>query len=175
MLTNIIIAFLSVVLFLDSIILILLVLIQVPKKEAGAGMAFGGAATDALFGAGSGTALTAITRYSAGIFFGSALIISIIGSHRINAGTNAYEEAVANSGSSSGPNAPLAAPGVSNPVVPVMPAFPSPALSSNSAAPATAPATAPVAVPPPAAGPAVAPAVAPATPAPASSPAATNK
>ena len=35
-------------------ILILLVLIQLPRKEASAGLAFGGTATDALFGAGSG-------------------------------------------------------------------------------------------------------------------------
>ena len=54
--------------FLDCILLVLLVLLQLPKKEAGAGMAFGGAATDALFGAGSGNVLTKITKYVAGHF-----------------------------------------------------------------------------------------------------------
>ena len=53
-----IIGFLTVILVLDCLVLILLVLIQLPKKEAGAGLAFGGAATDALFGAGSGNVLT---------------------------------------------------------------------------------------------------------------------
>ena len=78
--------FLSAILFLDCIVLILLVLLQLPKKEAGAGMAFGGAATDALFGAGSGNALTTITKYSAGIFFGVALLMAIITSHLAPAG-----------------------------------------------------------------------------------------
>ena len=74
-------AFLSVILFLDCVVLIFLILLQLPKKEAGAGTAFGGAATDALFGAGSGNALTTITKYSAGIFFGVALIMALITTH----------------------------------------------------------------------------------------------
>ena len=69
---------LTAILVLDCAILILLVLIQLPKKEAGAGMAFGGAATDALFGAGSGTALTKITKYASIVFFVLALGLSII-------------------------------------------------------------------------------------------------
>ena len=63
--------------FLDCILLVFLVLLQLPKKEAGAGMAFGGAATDALFGAGSGNVLTKITKYVAGIFFGLAILMAI--------------------------------------------------------------------------------------------------
>lgn len=63
------IGLLTFVLVLDCIVLILLVLVQLPKKEAGAGLAFGGAATDALFGAGSGNMLTKITKYAAGMFF----------------------------------------------------------------------------------------------------------
>ena len=59
-------------------ILILLVLIQLPRKEASAGLAFGGTATDALFGAGSGTVLTKITRYAATAFFVLALLLSIL-------------------------------------------------------------------------------------------------
>ena len=33
--------------FVDCVLLVFLVLLQLPKKEAGAGMAFGGAAADA--------------------------------------------------------------------------------------------------------------------------------
>lgn len=65
-------------LILDCLVLILLVLIQLPKKEAGMGQAFGGGATDALFGAGSGTALTKMTKYTAGIFFALTLLISLL-------------------------------------------------------------------------------------------------
>jgi|ERR1043166_4856071 preprotein translocase subunit SecG len=66
------------VMILDCIILVFLVLIQLPKKEAGAGLAFGASATDALFGAGSGTVLTKITKYSAGIFFVLAVVLSVM-------------------------------------------------------------------------------------------------
>jgi preprotein translocase subunit SecG len=58
------------------------VLLQLPKKEAGAGMAFGGAATDALFGAGSGNVLTKITKYVAGIFFTLAILMALIAAHK---------------------------------------------------------------------------------------------
>ncbi len=60
-------------LVLNCLVLILLVLIQLPKKDAGAGMAFGGGAADALFGAGSGNALTKITKWATIIFFLMAL------------------------------------------------------------------------------------------------------
>ena len=75
------IGLLTVVLVLDCLLLILLVLIQLPKKEAGAGLAFGGSATDALFGAGSGNALTQITKYAAGVFFGLAVMLSMLNAH----------------------------------------------------------------------------------------------
>ena len=71
-----IIGLLTFVMVLDCLALILLVLIQLPKKEAGAGLAFGGGASDALFGAGSGNVLTKITKYAAGCFFGLALILA---------------------------------------------------------------------------------------------------
>ena len=69
-------------LILDSLVLILLVLIQLPKKEAGMGQAFGGAATDALFGAGSGNVLTKVTKWSAGIFFALAILLTILGTYK---------------------------------------------------------------------------------------------
>ncbi|HUA67501.1 MAG TPA: preprotein translocase subunit SecG, partial [Candidatus Saccharimonadales bacterium] len=64
-----VIGILTALLVLNCLVLILLVLIQLPKKDAGAGMAFGGGAADALFGAGSGNALTKITKYATVIFF----------------------------------------------------------------------------------------------------------
>ena len=60
-----VIGILTFILVLLCVFLILLVLVQLPKKDAGAGMAFGGGAADALFGAGSGNALTKITKYTA--------------------------------------------------------------------------------------------------------------
>jgi protein translocase SecG subunit len=60
-------------LVINCLLLILLVLIQLPKKDAGAGMAFGAGTADALFGAGSGNALTKITKYATGVFLLLAL------------------------------------------------------------------------------------------------------
>src|SRR3954470_20202597 len=74
----IVIGLLTVILVLDCLLLLMLVLVQLPKKEAGIGQAFGGAATDALFGAGSGNALTKMTKYATGIFFVLTLTISIL-------------------------------------------------------------------------------------------------
>jgi len=76
------IALLTVVIVLDCLFLVLLVLVQLPKKEAGMGQAFGGAATDALFGAGSGNALTKMTKWAAGIFFGLAILLTVLSNYR---------------------------------------------------------------------------------------------
>src|SRR5947208_2451184 len=84
------IALLTLVMVADCLILILLVLIQLPKKEAGIGQAFGATATDALFGAGSGNVLTKITKYSAGIFFGMAIIISLLYNISRNRNTSTF-------------------------------------------------------------------------------------
>ncbi|MEO6183574.1 MAG: preprotein translocase subunit SecG [Verrucomicrobiota bacterium] len=86
------IGLLTVLMVLDCVLLILLVLIQLPKKEAGAGMAFGGAATDALFGAGSGNALTKITKYVAAAFFVLALTLSLTMSRQKRPGGTAIEQ-----------------------------------------------------------------------------------
>ncbi|HYG33883.1 MAG TPA: preprotein translocase subunit SecG, partial [Clostridia bacterium] len=69
-----VIGLLTFIMVLDCLALVLLVLVQLPKKEAGAGLAFGGAATDALFGAGSGNVLTKITKYAAIVFFVLAVL-----------------------------------------------------------------------------------------------------
>ena len=76
--TLFLIILLSVVMVIDCAILVFLVLMQLPKKEAGAGLAFGGAATDALFGAGSGNFLTKATKYAAGLFFALAIVLGVI-------------------------------------------------------------------------------------------------
>ncbi len=75
------IGMLTVVLVLDCVLLILLVLIQLPKKEAGAGVAFGGAATDALFGAGTGNVLTKVTKYATIGFFVLAILLGMLQSN----------------------------------------------------------------------------------------------
>jgi len=76
-----VIGLVTVALVLDCLFLILLVLMQLPKKEAGAGLAFGGAATDALFGAGSGNFLTKATKYTAIGFFVLAVLLGILQHH----------------------------------------------------------------------------------------------
>ena len=93
----------TVVLVLDSIFLIFLVLLQLPKKEAGAGMAFGGGATEALFSAGSGTVLTKATKYAAGIFMGLALVLSTLNAYRHSHSRQAFEDQLAKSAAESAP------------------------------------------------------------------------
>ena len=79
---SVIYIFLTFLMFVDCVILVLLVLLQLPKKDAGAGLAFGSGATDALFGAGSGNVLTKITKYAAGIFFVLAIVMAMASSSR---------------------------------------------------------------------------------------------
>ena len=88
------IGFLTVVLVLDCALLILLVLIQLPKKEAGAGIAFGGAATDALFGAGAGNVLTKATKYATVTFFGVLLAIGMAQSRVFKKDSTEFQKAV---------------------------------------------------------------------------------
>jgi preprotein translocase subunit SecG len=71
-------------LVINCLLLILLILMQLPKKDAGAGVAFGGAAADALFGAGSGNFLTQTTRYATIVFFLLALGLGYV-EDRLNA------------------------------------------------------------------------------------------
>src|SRR5947207_7822013 len=87
---------LTLVMVLDCVVLIFLVLIQLPKKEAGAGLAFGGSATDALFGAGSGTVLTKITKYAATAFFLLAVILAVLQVKLHRGGTTKFQEELIN-------------------------------------------------------------------------------
>src|ERR1017187_1118820 len=73
-----IVGILTLFLVLNCVLLILLVLIQLPKKDAGAGMAFGGAAADALFGAGSGNVLTKVTKWATVVFFVLAIFLGYL-------------------------------------------------------------------------------------------------
>jgi preprotein translocase subunit SecG len=73
-----VVGILMFLLVINCMLLILLVLVQLPKKDAGAGMAFGAGTADALFGAGSGNALTKITKYTAIIFLALALFLDLI-------------------------------------------------------------------------------------------------
>jgi len=128
---SLLIGFLTVVLVLNCLLLILLVLIQLPKKEAGAGLAFGGGATDALFGAGSGNALTKITKYATVVFFVLAMLLSGLQSHYSHRETSAFKRAYQQqqqSSSSEGPAAlPAAAPQPALPLTLATNAPPAPA------------------------------------------------
>lgn len=79
---NFLIGLLTVLLVLSCGLLTLLVLVQLPKKEAGAGMAFGAGTADALLGAGSGNALTKITKYTAGVFFALCVVLWLTYNHK---------------------------------------------------------------------------------------------
>ena len=81
-------------LVVNCALLILLVLVQLPKKDAGAGLAFGGGAADALFGAGSGNALTKITKYATIVFFVLALAIGVLQDRAHQANPAAFEKQV---------------------------------------------------------------------------------
>lgn len=77
---GIVIGILGFILVLICLLLGLLVLIQLPRKDAGQGMAFGSGAVDTLLGAGAGNALTTITKWVAGSFLVLCLMLSLLGS-----------------------------------------------------------------------------------------------
>lgn len=156
-----IIGLLTFIMVLDCLLLIFLILMQLPKKEAGMGTAFGGGATDALFGPGSGNVLTKTTKYAAGIFLILSLLLSVLGSHRATSKTQNIKQKLEQKAGS--------APQLPVPGTPTSQITPVPA-----AVPAAAPATNIVTIKPTNAAPA-APAPATATPAPTPAPAATNK
>jgi len=76
-------------LVINCAVLVLLILVQLPKKDAGAGLAFGGGAADALFGAGSGNALTKITKWATVAFI---LLSIILGSLEVKLNTGSQSE-----------------------------------------------------------------------------------
>jgi preprotein translocase subunit SecG len=143
----IVIGLLTLIMVLDCLVLVLLVLIQLPKKEAGAGVAFGGAATDALFGAGKGNVLTQITKYAASTFFVLAVVLSMLQSRFHYRTTSEFEHKLNQPGRQAAPTLPPSTPATapSKPLVPLtssneIPLISSPAEATN--APAATPSAA---------------------------------
>lgn len=137
------IGLLTVVLVLNCVLLILLVLIQLPKKEAGAGLAFGGAATDALFGAGSGNVLTKVTKYATVVFFVLAMLLAVMQNSLYHRSTSEFQRQI----DTGGAGAPLP-PAQAAPTAPAPRAPEAGAPAPTVPAPAeTSPATAPPAQP----------------------------
>lgn len=138
------IGLLTIVLVLNCLLLILLVLIQLPKKEAGLGMAFGGSAADALFGAGSGTVISRWTKYGTTSFLILSLVLSVMRNHQARAvGRNIASELERQARpAATAPAAPLT---LTNPTAaPALPALPGTnTLGTGAATPAPAPAPTP--------------------------------
>jgi len=87
---------LSFFLVLDCVFLGLIILMQLPKKEAGlGGTAFGGGAVDALIGAGAGNVLTKATKYSAIVFFVLIVSLSLLHSNYAQRDVRAVSEQIA--------------------------------------------------------------------------------
>lgn len=81
---EIVIYILTFFLVVDCLFLGLLILMQLPKKEAGlGGAAFGGGAVDALVGAGAGNVLTKATKWSAITFFALVITLSVLYSRSV--------------------------------------------------------------------------------------------
>lgn len=136
------IGFLTVVMVLICLFLILLVLMQLPKKDAGAGLAFGGAATDALFGSGSGNFLTKATKYSAVIFFCLSILLSVLQNHYSHRNISEFQEELKQPQNQPGMSAPAPVPQAPAPAAAAAPttnlSLLAPASMSN-AAPASKP------------------------------------
>lgn len=125
---SLLIGLLTFILVVNCLFLILLVLVQLPKKEAGAGLAFGAGTVDTLIGAGSGNALTKMTKYAAGIFLGLAVLLAVLNAQRHEGASRSLQEELARKSSAL-------------PVLPQQPtAAPSTGTLSNSTPPAAAPA-----------------------------------
>src|SRR5688500_3535695 len=109
---SLLIGFLTFILVVNCLFLVLLVLVQLPKKEAGAGLAFGAGAVDTLIGAGSGNALTKMTKYMAVISSAMALLMSILNAQRHQGASKGLQEELSRKSSAVPmlPTQPKAAP-----------------------------------------------------------------
>jgi preprotein translocase subunit SecG len=137
------IGLLTFILIVDCLLLVLLVLVQLPKKDAGAGLAFGGAASDALFGAGSGNVLTKTTKYAAGVFFVLAIILSAMQSRHFNRSGAEFRQQLEQEGRrlpATTPETIPGAPGTATPVPGTPPASSIPPAGTEPTVPAPAPA-----------------------------------
>src|SRR5689334_8525166 len=122
------------------LLLILLILVQLPKKDAGAGLAFGGGAADALFGAGSGNMLTKITKWATLVFFVMALVLGYLEDRLHGGSTTSFEKSLEQKQSQS----PMTLPPPASPATPAA----TPPVSQPVTTPAPQPPAAPAAVPP---------------------------
>jgi preprotein translocase subunit SecG len=142
---TIFIGFLTFILVLISAFLILLVLVQLPKKEAGVGMAFGAGMSEMLLGAGSGNVLTRITKYTVGTFLGLSLVLSVMVSHNARKTGAGVSEAIEEKARypppppPPPPTAPAAAPGLQS--LSDSPATPSLTTTTTVVTPTAPPAT----------------------------------
>ena len=120
---SILIPILTTVLVLNCFFLVLLILIQLPKKESGSGLAFGGGALDMALGAGAGNVLTRFTKYSASLFLILCLVLAVIGS---NGNKSALESGLSEVPKPANPEItiPPTVPGTSGPAGTEVPATP---------------------------------------------------
>ena len=112
---------LTTVLVLNCFFLVLLSLIQLPKKESGSGLAFGGGTLDMALGAGAGNVLTKLTKVSASLFLLLCLVLAVIGGTDKGGLSDRLAEdgAPATTGKTEG-----AAPSVPAPTAPAVPTGP---------------------------------------------------
>src|SRR5688572_16439433 len=103
---SLLIAFITFILVVNCLLLILLVLVQLPKKEAGAGLAFGAGAVDTLIGAGSGNALTNLTKYGAGTFIALSIVLAVLNAQRSQSTSRNLDKALSQK-SSAAPMLPV--------------------------------------------------------------------
>ena len=120
---SILITLLTTVLVLNCFFLVLLILIQLPKKESGSGLAFGGGALDMALGAGAGNVLTRFTKYSASLFLILCLVLAVIGN---NGNKSALESGLSEVPKAANPEItiPPTVPGTSGPAGTEVPATP---------------------------------------------------
>jgi preprotein translocase subunit SecG len=110
---SLLIGFLTFVLVVNCLFLMLLVLVQLPKKEAGAGLAFGAGAVDTLIGAGSGNALTKMTKYAAGLFLCLGVLLAVLNAQRHHGSSRGIQQELSRKAGSI-PALPTAPPAPAN-------------------------------------------------------------
>ncbi|HEV2331174.1 MAG TPA: preprotein translocase subunit SecG [Verrucomicrobiae bacterium] len=109
-------------LIINAGFLTLLILAQPPKKDSGAGLAFGGGTADALFGAGSGTALSKITKWATVAFIVLAVILGMMETRMHHSNRSDFESGVEQQQQMQGAPQPRVAPQPANTPPPSAPA-----------------------------------------------------
>ncbi|HEV8544221.1 MAG TPA: preprotein translocase subunit SecG [Verrucomicrobiae bacterium] len=129
---SLLIGFLTFVLVVTCLFLMLLILVQLPKKEAGAGLAFGAGTVDTLIGAGSGNALTKLTKYAATTFLCLAVLLTVLNAQRHQSSTRNLQQELQKKASA----APIL-PATSRQTTPSQPAVLPPVRTTNNPAAAS--------------------------------------